>query len=207
MASTRLYKDFTGAILPNSSVVYGPYTFTGYLIDSGVSLSQNFPTGDELINIPPTTTPGLANDAAFIYHTFFQQDTVIDGPVEGNIVLEMQTNNASPAKVVLTQATIELFKLYQDGTMVTITGDLEVFPCTDVPYTVESVGTGVYNRKNVGIYFATSVSEAIIPTDAMLGMRVKTYGYKSTSSSWLALCLQCGRTDADIKLSIPLVGI
>lgn len=207
MATTRLYKNFTGVILPNSSVVYGAGTYTGYLIDSGLSLSQNFPTQEEILAVPPTTTAGMANDAAFLYHTLFQRETTIDGPIEGNIVMELSTNNASPAKVVLTQMTIELMKVYFDGTLETITGVVEIFPCTDVPYTIELVGSGTPTRKNVGIYFATSVSEQKIPTNAMLALRVKTYGYKSAASSSLAFYLQCNRTAADIKLSIPLVGV
>ena len=196
-----------GAILHDSRCTFGAGIYDGYLIDSGFTPSSNFPVTDEVMAYPPVTTPGLAILYAFLYHAPFQVDTIIDGPVEGNVVIDLWSNIASPAKVSMTQMSLELYLLDPDGSPAeTLSGEVEIFPCTGFSNPANLVGIGSSTRAQVGVFFAFPV-QGIIPAGKYLSVVLKVYGYRSSSSTNMAIYLKANRSDADFRLSIPVVGV
>lgn len=200
MGSTS--KEFTGAILDYSKFTYGGYVQFKYLLDSGTTLGTNVNASLTSDATLPVGSTGLALDNTFVYRSAFSSKTKIDGRVEGTVIVKLSTNNAVTDYVELTGIGISLFKYRSDGSVENI------IPYSTIWSGVETQnGAGVGNpaSRNVGVLYAFDVKDTM-PTDALLALRVKLFGFRSASSSNLKIQLLCSHTDGDLKIVLPLLG-
>lgn len=203
MASCRMYMDFTGYYLPNSPFSFGGTTYYTYLLDSSTSFGSNFPFPiTELKTVPPTATAGLACDHTFIYRTPFYKNVRIEGPLNGNMVLQLATNDAPPAAVYVTDASVEILAMYSDGTY-DIIENIDAFQGS---YTAHLTGSGTATRNTIGFFYTGEIDCKMTP-EMLLGIRVRTYGYKTTSSSNLSHYIQINPSAKDVFISLPFVGV
>lgn len=219
MVSDRLYKELVGVEMKYSSLSYGGSTYTKFLIDSGAAFSTAFDASG--LNaalpgiVPPTTTAGLVENASFIFRTPFERKTRIEGPGWCNICFYLENNVTSSYKTVFTGAKFSLYAVDTAGTARalirnkaagTTLVDVELFPAATGVSNIELVGIGSLQTVSYGLYNTFTVDDYIYPNELFL-LNVKTYGYKNSTSTTHKFYLRVGRSDQDLKIAIPLVGV
>lgn len=199
---TRTSKEFSGTILTYSKFTYGGYVQYRYLLDSGTTLGTNVNVATTSDATLPTGSTGLALDNTFVYRTPFSSKTEIDGRIEGTVICRLSTDNAITDYVELTGVGVNIFKYRSDGSVENIVPYTSIWSGIETQY-----GAGVGNPayRDIGVLYAFDVEDSL-PTDALLALRVKLYGFKSASSSNLKIQLLCSHTSGDLKLVIPLLG-
>lgn len=205
MTDTRLIKNFVGIELDQSSFTFGGSTGSHFLVDPSISMGANVSLGDYDISSPPYGVTGVTNNVRFVYRTPFSGNTIIDGPVQGNVVVKLSCLGSTSEYVSLKKITVELFCRYADKSDYPITdGEISVWD-GDTPW----YGDGTTNPSEssyIGVDFAFVLKRKKIPNDALFCMRVRTYGTRSTTGgTGKYIKLYVGKDDADVRLALPLV--
>jgi len=207
MASYRLYKELIGVEMLYSGLSYGGATYTKFLIDSGSSFTTNFVMSAALTGVvPPTTTAGLVENASFIFRTPFETRTRIEGPIWGNMCFKLENNVTSSYKTVFTEATITLSAVSSDGTARVLINAAEIYPKQSAAADIELVGTGSLQSETYGFFFTSYIDCTVEPTE-LLVLNLKTYGYKNSTSTTHKIYTLVDKSDQDLKLLLPLVGM
>lgn len=219
MVSERLYKELVGVEFKYSSLSYGGSTFTKFLLDAEADFGTYFENSGLNANltdiVPPNTTAGLMENASFIYRTPVERKTRIEGPVWGNFCFYLENNVTSSYKTVFTEATISLYAVDSAGTSRalvlnkaagTTIEDVEIYPAATGVGAIEFVGNSSLHSTSHGLYFVTAIDDYILPTE-LLVMNLKTYGYKTSTSTTHKYRTRVGKADQDLKLALPLVGV
>lgn len=206
MVTSRQYKELKAVEMLYSTLSYGGSSWLKYLIDSSGNISSNFDTSATLTGIvPPTTTSGLVENANFIYRTPFEKKTRIEGPVYGNFCLYLENNVTSSYKTVFTRASIGLSALKANGSSRVLIADTDIFPVASGVPNIELVGIGALQTVNYGLYWTTTIDCNVAPTE-LLVLNLKTYGYKTSTSTTHKMYTRIGKSDGDLKIALPLVG-
>lgn len=201
MVTTRMYKDFVGVEFGQTTFNWGSRVYFGFLLDTGTTLGTNVSMSDTSVSSPPVGVTGLVNNEPFIYITPFSGGTTIDGPITGNVVVQMTNTGTTSNYIYLNKITVDITAEYKDGTYNTISGgEVTVWDGN----TDQAGGDPDYT---IGVYFAFPVDEITIDQDALLCMRVRTYGYRSSNFSGGYFKLLQSKTDNDILLSLPLIEV
>jgi hypothetical protein len=215
MSSSRQYIEFIAVKMAYSAITFGGSSWTQFLVDSN-KLSSDFDTAAELDGVvPPTTTAGICYNTSFLCRSPFDKKMRLEGPVLGNFCFAMENNVTSSYKTVFTQAKISLSTLKSDGTSRalildkeagTYITDLEIFPRATGVANIEQVGTGALNKLSYGQIYTTSINDFIEP-DELIVLGVKTYGYKTSTSTTHKQYLKVGKSDRDLTVSLPFVEV
>lgn len=204
MVSSRQYKEYIAVKMPYSAITHRGSTWTQFLVDSN-ALSSDFDTSAELdAVVPPTTTSGACYNTTFLCRSVFDKKMRVEGPVYGNLCFSMENNVTSSYKTIFTRATITLSAMAPDGTTRTLISEVEIFPRATGVANIEQAGIGSLNKLSYGMYYTTSIDDYINP-DELLVLTVKTFGYKTSTSTTHKQYLKVGRNDRDLTISLPFV--
>lgn len=206
MVSYRQYREYIAVKMPYSAITHRGSTWTQFLVDSN-QLSPDFDTSAELdAVVPPTNTPGICYNTTFLCRSSFDKKMRVEGPVYGNLCFAMENNVTSSYKTVFTRATIALSAMAPAGTTRTLISETEIFPRATGVANIERVGIGSLNKVSYGMYYTASIDDYIEP-DELLVLTVKTYGYKTSTSTTHKQYLKVGRNDRDLTISLPFVEV
>lgn len=197
----RIIKEFVGTRLVYSWFVFGGYLQNLYLLDTATQLGKNVTVSPYIESYLPVSTANIIFDNTFVFRVPLSYDSEIDGRVYGTIIAQLLANNLVSEYVVMTAASATLLKIMEDGSKVEMGTFNTAWTWDERLY---GVGAGTPVTRNVGILYTMDVSD-VIPSDSVLALRIKLYGYKSSSSTNLKINLLCSPSDGDLKLAIPLV--
>lgn len=209
MASARMYRELVGVSIPRSPLTVGSTSYSYFLFDSGFTLSSNFPLETEEYAVPPYSTAGLTIDKTFLYRTSFDKRMRVEGFVEGNVVVSLEVNDADTSYVRLTSTTVTLYSIAIDGTSTVILPEMNIFPDASYAayYNLNGRGAGTVHRQTLGVYFSSPIDVFLEPNTRIV-MQIRTYGYKSSSTSTtLRHYIHYDKTASDVSLSMPFVGV
>lgn len=194
MSDVRMYKDYVGVSMYNSSFYLGGQHVVYMLLDNGISLGTHVEYDNEMIVTPPLVS-GVIFNHLYYSRLPLTRSTIIDGPVTGNVCFNIVT--ASGASVSVTHVWVELFfEDYQNQRYPISGGDVKI------NHTTISQATGPA-EKMVGLYFEFPVHQVKAVPGALLALRVKAYGKRVGNGIIQQLV---SKDDRDILLSLPLIG-
>jgi hypothetical protein len=202
MVSYRMYKQYKGVYLPRSPLSIGSNTYTYFLMDDSFTLGSNFPLDTESYAVPPYNTSGPCLDKTFICRSPFDKRARLDGPVEGNILVAMESDSASYS-VHMTKLTITLYAVDINGNVSVIMPEYQVYP--NGPSISINVTTAT--KRTWSMYFTNNI-DAVLEPNARIALRIKSNGYRTSSSSTaLRHYLEHAYPAGDVLISIPYVGL
>jgi len=194
MSDVRMYKNFVGVSMYNSSFYLGGQHVVFMLLDDGITLGTHVEYDNKMEIIPPLTA-GIIFTHLYYSRLPLTRSSIIDGPVTGNICFNIVT--AAGAAVFVNHVWVELFFEDYNNVRYPISGG-EV----KINFTTIHQPTGPA-EKMVGLYFEFPVHEKKTIPGALLALRVSAFGNRVGDGRIQQLV---SHVDKDILLSIPLIG-
>lgn len=192
---------FKGLDLDFSNHEFVSWPFHHHLLDESIDLGANVTctTAARSAITYPTGSAGECLDLVYVYPHFFSSESIIDGAIEGQVVARMYAAGTSNSYTMyLTSILVTLFKYKADGTMEDIIAETAIWSGS-----VSMVGNGDFITKDVPVFFSFDC-EDIMPSDAILALRVRMLGYLSSSVTSMYYQVIC-TPDGDLRISIPFV--
>lgn len=194
MSDVRMYKDYVGVSMYNSSFYLGGQHVVFMLLDNGITLGTHVEYDNEMEIIPPLKV-GIIFNHLYYSRLPLTRSSTIDGPVTGNICFNIVT--AAGAAVHVNYVWVELFfEDYQNKRYPISGGDVKINHST----ITQATGPA---EKMVGLYFEFPVHQVKAVPGALLALRVKAYGNRVGDGKIQQLV---SKDDRDILLSLPLIG-
>lgn len=195
-------KELIGTCLEYSFMSYRGAEIQTHLLDTDVELGSKVNELYKWTEVPPLGTAGTITNRNFVHPMPMSTDSIIDGSVEGTIVVGLDAISAPVASYVrLTEVSMGLKLVLADDTLEDV---IPTAPIWTGAKNVFGLGTGLSTTVNFGFYFSEMVYSHPVPAGARLVMNIVLTGYKSTSSTH-QVTLYCGTATKDIQMSIPMV--